>query len=126
MRSAACFIAFFAFTLPPALAADSYTLDSSHTYPRWQANHFGFSTHRGQFNKTTGKLVLDPGAGKGSIEVTVEAASVSTGDPKFDEHLKSGDFFDVAKHPAITFKSRAVKFSDGKPGLRAGISRCSV
>ena len=44
------------------LAADSYTLDSSHTFPRFEINHFGFSTHHGQFNKTAGKLVLDRAA----------------------------------------------------------------
>ena len=104
----------------PATAADSYTLDPGHTYPRWAASHFGFSTHRGQFNKTSGKLELDPKAGKGSLEVAVEAASVSTGDPKFDAHLKSADFFDVAKHPLVTFKSKAMKFENGKPVSASG------
>lgn len=111
--------ALFAVALP-ASAADTYTLDNSHTYPRWQASHFGFSTHRGQFNRTSGKLVLDAKAGKGSIEVSVDAASVSTGDPKFDEHLKSADFFDVSKHPTITFKSKTMKFEEGKPVSASG------
>lgn len=119
MRNALCFIASLAFT-QAVWAADSYTLDPSHTYPRWQASHFGFSTHRGQFNRTSGKLVLDPAAGKGSVEVTVEAASVSTSDPKFDDHLKSADFFDVAKHPSITFRSKSMKFENGKPVAASG------
>ncbi|MCC7486196.1 MAG: polyisoprenoid-binding protein [Burkholderiales bacterium] len=105
----------------PAIAADTrYTLDNSHTYPRWEASHFGFSTHRGQFNKTSGRLVLDPDAGSGSIEVTVETASVSTGDAKFDAHLKSADFFDTANHPAMTFKSNMMKFEGGKPVSATG------
>jgi polyisoprenoid-binding protein YceI len=104
----------------PAMAAESYTLDPSHTYPRWAASHFGFSTHHGQFNKTSGKLVLDPKSGKGSVEVTVDAASVSTGDLKFDEHLKSADFFDVKQHPAITFKSKSMKFENGRPVSASG------
>jgi polyisoprenoid-binding protein YceI len=106
--------------LPVVAAAESYTLDPDHTYPRWAASHFGFSTHHGQFNRTSGGLVLDAKTGKGSVEVTVETASVSTGDPKFDEHLKSADFFDVAKHPTITFKSKAMKFEDGKPVSASG------
>lgn len=100
--------------------ADTYTLDPSHTYPRWAASHFGFSTHRGQFNKTSGKLTLDAKAGKGSIEVTVETASLSTNDPKMDEHMKTADFFDVSKFPSMTFKSKAMKFENGKPVSTSG------
>lgn len=99
----------------PASAASTYTFDPAHTFPRWQASHFGFSTHHGQFNKTTGKLVLDPKAGKGGVELTVDAASVSTGDPKFDEHLRSEDFFNAEKFPVMTFKSASMKFEAGKP-----------
>lgn len=99
----------------PASAASTYTFDPSHTYPRWEASHFGFSTHHGQFNKTTGKLTLDPKAGKGGVELTVEAASVATGDPKFDEHLRSADFFNVEKFPVVTFRSTSMKFEAGKP-----------
>jgi polyisoprenoid-binding protein YceI len=101
-------------------ATDTYTLDPAHTYPRWAASHFGFSTHHGQFNRTSGTLVLDRKSGKGSIDVTVEAASVSTGDPKFDEHLKSADFFNVAKHPTFTFKSSSMTFDAGKPAWASG------
>ena len=104
----------------PGAAADTYTIDPSHTYPRWAASHFGFSTHRGQFNKTSGTLILDPKGGGGSIQVTVEAASVGTGDVKFDEHLRSADFFDATKHPTITFKSSAMRFEDGKPVSATG------
>lgn len=103
-----------------SFAADSYTLDPSHTYPRWAASHFGFSTHHGQFNRTSGKLVLDPKRGTGSIEITVEASSIATGDPKFDEHLKSADFFDVQKFPTLTFKSRSMQFENGRPVSVAG------
>ena len=106
--------------LSHARAADSYTLDPAHTFPRWAASHFGFSTHHGQFNKTSGKLVLDPKAGTGSIEVTVDAASVSTGDPKFEEHLRSADFFDVQKFPTLSFRSKSIKFADGKPVAASG------
>lgn len=103
-----------------AIAADTYNLDPGHTFPRWQISHFGFSTHHGQFNKTSGKLTLDPKAGKGTIEVTVDTASISTGDPALEKHLRSEDFFNVEKFPTLTFKSKSMKFANGKPASVAG------
>jgi len=126
MKQAICIAALLAFPLTSALAADTYTLDPRHTYPRWAASHLGFSTHQGQFNKTTGKLVLDAKGGTGSVEVTVDAASVSTGDPKFDAHLKSADFFEAAKHPTITFKSTSMNSRVVNRYPSAATSPCSA
>ena len=103
-----------------AVAADSYTLDPSHTFPRFEINHFGFSTHHGQFNKTAGKLVLDRAAKTGSVEITVDTASIGTGDPALEKHLRSDDFFNVAKFPAMTFKSKSLKFSGDVPAAAEG------
>lgn len=104
----------------PALAADSYTFDRGHTFPRFEINHFGFSTHHGQFNKSSGRLVLDRAAKAGSVEVTVETASIGTGDPKLEEHLRSPDFFNVGKFPVMTFKSNNVKFNGEVPASAEG------
>ena len=98
-----------------ALAADSYTLDPGHTFPRFEISHFGFSTHHGQFNKTAGKIVLDRAAKTGSIEITVQTASIGTGDPKLEEHLRSPDFFNVEKFPTMVFRSKAVRFNGDVP-----------
>ena len=103
-----------------ALAADSYTLDPAHTFPRFEINHFGFSTHHGQFNKTSGKLVLDRSARTGSVEITVDTASIGTGDPDLEKHLRSGEFFNVAKFPAMTFRSKTVSFNGDVPATAAG------
>lgn len=103
-----------------ATAADSYTLDPAHTFPRFEINHFGFSTHHGQFNKTAGKLVLNRAAKTGSVEITVDTASISTGDPALEKHLRSDDFFNVAKFPAMTFKSKSVKFNGDVPASAEG------
>jgi len=103
-----------------AVAADSYTLDPGHTFPRFEINHFGFSTHHGQFNKTAGKLVLDRVAKTGSIEITVDTASIGTGDPKLEEHLRSPEFFNVAKFPAMTFRSKTIAFNGDVPATAAG------
>lgn len=98
-----------------AVAADSYTIESNHTFPRFEINHFGFSTHHGQFNKTSGKLVLDRAAKTGSIEITVQTASVGTGDPKLEEHLRSPDFFNVEKFPTMVYKAKTIKFDGNVP-----------
>jgi polyisoprenoid-binding protein YceI len=111
---------FAALFVVSAHAAETYTLDPGHTFPRWQVSHFGFSTHHGQFNKTSGTLTLDPKAGKGSIEVVVDAASISTGDPALEKHLRTADFFNVEKFPTLTFKSTSMKFANGKPVSAAG------
>lgn len=103
-----------------AFAADSYTLDPTHTFPRFEISHFGFSTHHGQFNKTTGKLVLDRAAKAGSVEITVQTASVSTGYPKLEEHLRSPDFFNVEKFPTMVFKAKTVKFNGDVPASAEG------
>lgn len=104
----------------PAAAADTYTLDTGHTFPRFAINHFGFSTHHGQFNKTTGKLVLDRASKTGSIEITVQTASIGTGDPKLEEHLRSPDFFNVEKFPTMVFKSKTVSFNGDVPASAEG------
>ena len=103
-----------------AFAADSYTLDSSHSFPRFEINHFGFSTHRGQFNKTAGKLVLDRAAKTGSVEITVQTASIGTGDPKLEEHLRSPDFFNVEKFPTMVYKAKTIKFNGAVPASAEG------
>lgn len=114
------FAAFAALSFNHAAAADSYTLDPSHTYPRFEINHFGFSTHHGQFNRTAGKLLLDRAARSGSIEVTVQTASIGTGDPRLEEHLRSPDFFNVEKFPVMTFKAKTLKFSGDVPASADG------
>ncbi|HSD61312.1 MAG TPA: YceI family protein [Burkholderiales bacterium] len=104
----------------PALAAESYTLDSRHTYPSFEVNHLGFSTQRGRFNKTSGRIVLDRQAKTGSVDVVIEAASVDTGLDKLEEHLRGEEFFNAEKFPTLSFKSRAVTFSGDKPATVEG------
>jgi polyisoprenoid-binding protein YceI len=104
----------------PAIAAESYTIDPNHTHPSYEISHFGWSIQRGRFDKVTGKVVLDRAAKTGTVDATIDVASVSTGVAKLDEHLKSEDFFHVAVHPTMTFKSRKVIFSGDKPVAAEG------
>jgi len=97
-----------------AFAADSYTIDSRHTFPSFEVNHLGFSIQRGRFNKTVGKITLDTAAKTGSIDVAIDAASISTGLPDLEEHLRGEEFFDTAKYPTITFTSKKLKFDGDK------------
>jgi polyisoprenoid-binding protein YceI len=94
----------------PAFAADTYIVDSRHTFPSFEISHLGFSIQRGRFNKTVGKITLDPAAKSGSIDVTIDASSISTGLPDLEKHLQGDEFFDVAKFPAIAFSSNKLKF----------------
>jgi polyisoprenoid-binding protein YceI len=95
----------------PALAApESYTIDPKHTYPFYEVNHFGYSLQRGRFNKTSGRITLDEASQKCSADVVIDAASVTSGVDKLDEHLRSEDFFGVAKNPNITFKTADCTF----------------
>ena len=114
---------FFALALSfplSAVAADSYTIDPTHTYPNFTISHLGFSTMHGRFDKTSGTVTLDSKAKKGSIDISVETASISTGLAKRDKHLRSPDFFNAAEFPTITYKSVAVHFNGDIPSMVDG------
>lgn len=98
-----------------ALAApETYVIDGSHTFPRFEYSHFGYSNQVSRFDKTTGKIVLDRAAKSGSIDVTIDTTSVNTGFPLFNEHLQAEDFFDTKKYPTITYKSSKLNFAGDK------------
>jgi polyisoprenoid-binding protein YceI len=99
-----------------ALAApETFNVEPTHTYPRFEYSHFGYSNQQQRFDKTSGKLVIDRAAKTGSVDVTIDATSVNTGYALFNQHIQGADFFDTAKHPTITFKSNKVKFEGDKP-----------
>lgn len=101
-----------------ALAAPAtYDLDPEHVYPSFEADHFGgISVWRGKFTKTSGKVVIDREAKTGTVEVTIDMNSVSTGNEKLDNHLRTDAvLLDVAKYPTATYKGKLVNFKDGAP-----------
>jgi polyisoprenoid-binding protein YceI len=107
-----------AFALVPALAlgqSATWNVDGSHSRAGFSVKHLVISDVKGEFSKTSGKAQIDDAdLSRSTVEVTIEAGSVDTRDEKRDTHLKSADFFDVAKFPTITFKS--TKVVAGKDG----------
>ena len=94
----------------------TYTLDPSHTYPSFAADHFGgLSIWRGKFTQSSGKVVLDRAAKTGTIDVTVKTGSIDFGNKKLDEHASGPEMFDVAKYPTATYKGKFTKFDGDVP-----------
>jgi polyisoprenoid-binding protein YceI len=90
-------------------ALEPYAIDPNHSAIQFTVRHF-FSRVPGRFTKFEGAVLLDEkDLAKGSVSVTIDAASIDTGEPARDKHLRSDDFFAVEKHPKITFQSTAVK-----------------
>src|ERR1700761_9615248 len=88
----------------------TYVLDPNHTFPSFEADHFGgLSVWRGKFNTTSGKVVYDKDAKSGSIEVTVDMSSINFGMPKLEENATSAERFDVAKFPTATYSAKFTK-----------------
>lgn len=94
----------------PAFAADAFKFDAGHTYIGFEIDHLGFSQTFGEFTQYDGTLNLDrANLANSSVEVTIDTASIDTDQADFDEHLRSADFFNVAAHPTMTFKSTKVE-----------------
>jgi len=94
----------------------TYVLDPRHTYPSFEADHMGgLSIWRGKFTDTTGKVVYDKEAKSGSIEVTVNIASIDFGMAKMNEHAKSPEIFDAAKYPTAIYTGKFTKFNGATP-----------
>lgn len=95
----------------PALAqVETYVIDSTHTFPSFEISHLGFSTQRGRFNSTSGKIMLDMAAKSGSVEVAIDTNSIDTGLEALEKVLRDPDWFAVAQHPAMTFRGDRLRF----------------
>ncbi|KVD55581.1 YceI family protein [Burkholderia ubonensis] len=109
-----------ALSFPAFADVSTYQFDPTHTYPSFEADHFGgLSVWRGKFDKSSGTVTLDRAAKTGTVDVTTQLASISTGNTKLDEHLQTNEFFDVAKYPEAVYKG-TVKFKGDKPAEVVG------
>ncbi|HET6148514.1 MAG TPA: YceI family protein [Polyangia bacterium] len=99
----------------PSLAS-VWEIDPTHSSAGFSIKHMMVSTVKGQFAKVSGTINLDDkNPTKSTVEVTIDPSTIDTHEPKRDGHLKSPDFFDVAKYPTINFKSTKIdKAGKGK------------
>ena len=98
----------------PAAAAE-LVIDGSHTYASFEVDHMGFSTQRGQFRETSGRIRFDPGTRSGEVEVRIDAASLDTGSLRRDDALRGTTWFNVESFPDIIFRSQQFIFDGEQP-----------
>lgn len=91
-----------------------YDVEPTHAFVHFEVLHSGTSTNRGRFDKVEGTIALDRAAGRGSVDVTIDPASVNTGVEPYNQHLMNDDFLGVQKHPAATFKGSDFTFDGDK------------
>ena len=92
----------------------TYKADPSHTSVTFEIKHLGTSTIRARFDKKDGMVTLDRAAKTGTVEFTIDTASISSGIATFDNHLRSKDFFNVAEAPTAKFSGDKLSFNGDK------------
>lgn len=86
-----------------------YQIDPAHSAAQFKVRHMMIANVKGEFTRISGSAAYDPSnPSAAQIQATIDASSISTRDEQRDGHLKSADFFDVAKFPSITFQSSKV------------------
>ncbi|MDX1647895.1 MAG: YceI family protein [Longimicrobiales bacterium] len=91
------------------MSTKHWQIDPAHTQIEFSVKHMMFTTVRGQFSDFQGSVELDDdNPAESSVSVTIDAASIDTGVSDRDDHLRSGDFFDVETYPSITFESKRI------------------
>jgi polyisoprenoid-binding protein YceI len=104
-------------------AAETYKIDPSHTYPSFEADHFGgLSVWRGKFNTTEGTIVVDRAAKSGTVDITIDAASLDFGNEKLNAHAKGAEMFDVTKFPKATYKGKLVFTGDAPTSVNGELT----
>ena len=99
-----------AFTASAFAQAKTWQIDPNHSAAQFSVRHMGISTVRGAFTKVSGTATYDPAdVNKTALDVTIDASSVDTRVERRDNDLRSPNFFDVAKYPTLTFKSKHVE-----------------
>ncbi|MEI7816410.1 MAG: YceI family protein [Desulfuromonadales bacterium] len=107
-----------ALALPAFAFATTWNIDPDHSNVGFKVRHLMVSNVRGSFEKLNGSVdINDKDITKSKVSVTIDTASINSNVQKRDEHLRSADFLDVAKHPSMTFVSKKVAQS-GKDGLK--------
>lgn len=95
------------------LEAGTWVIDTSHSDVSFSVRHLMVSKVRGTFDDWSGSITIGDDPLESSVEATIQLASVSTRDEARDNHLRSGDFFDVTTHPEMTYRSTVVRAVGG-------------
>lgn len=100
-----------------AIPTGTWNVDPSHSSVEFRVKHLGISTVRGEFREFEGRLEIGDDVASAKAYGTIRTASIDTGEPQRDDHLRSPDFFDAENHPEITFESTRIEVVD-EDGLR--------
>ena len=101
-----------------AATAQTYKVDPAHSSLTFSVRHLGINNVKGLFDDYVGTIVMNQGAIK-EAHSTIQVKSINTGVKQRDDHLRSADFFDAAKHPVMTFKTKSVEKKDDQTVLVA-------
>lgn len=115
MRRIALTLAALAALLAPSFAmASNWNVDPDHSAAHFKVRHMMIADVRGSFPQVQGTVLIDEkDITRSSVQVSMPVAGITTGVAKRDDHLKSADFFDAAKHPTMTFTSKQVTKAKG-------------
>ena len=110
MKKLSILLAFLVLGVPGLALSATWEFDAAHSGVQFKVRHLMVSTVRGDFEKVTGTIQYDEkDITKSRADITIDAASINTRVSQRDDHLRSADFLDTAKHPKITFKSKRVE-----------------
>jgi polyisoprenoid-binding protein YceI len=113
-------VALSATSLAAAQSA-TYTVEPGHTFVYFEVVHSATSTTRGRFDDVQGSITLNPTDKTGHANIVIDSASVSSGVPPFDEHLRNADFLNVPLFPKATFVGDGFSFEGDKVSALSGV-----
>lgn len=117
----------FALAASAVAAPPVYQIDEAHSSAQFSVRHLMISNVKGEFTKVNGTVVYDPqDLAASRIDAVIDASTIDTGNAKRDAHLKSADFFDTARYPALTFKSKEFRRVNGKVEVRGDLAMHGV
>jgi polyisoprenoid-binding protein YceI len=100
--------------------AGTYLLDAAHKRVGFVVKHLMVSKVRGNFGEATATITVGEDPLQSSVTATITTASVFTGQPDRDNHLRTGDFFEAEKYPTIEYRSTGIKSWDGNEFVLSG------
>jgi len=103
------------------VAGATYVVDPTHTFVIYEIGHYGTTTNRGRFSTKEGSIKIAPSGNGGSVDVTMDIATIHTGVDLHDRHLQSKDFFDVSLYPTARFVADRLVFEGDKVRSASGI-----